>query len=35
VVARKRRDGVSTRQAATMIAVERVAEALRVRGLYP
>ncbi len=35
VIARKRRDGVSTRQAATMIAVERVAEALRVRGLYP
>lgn len=35
VLARQRRDGVSMRQAATMIAVERVAEAHRVRGLYP
>jgi len=35
VVARQRRDGVSMREAATSIAVERVAEAHRVRGLYP
>jgi glutamate dehydrogenase (NAD(P)+) len=35
VVARQRRDGVSMREAATAIAVERVAQAHRVRGLYP
>jgi len=35
VVARQRRDSVSMREAAVAIAVERVAEAHRVRGLYP
>jgi len=35
VVARQQRDGVSMREAATAIAVERVAQAHRVRGLYP
>jgi len=35
VVERQRRDGVSMREAATAIAVERVAQAHRVRGLYP
>src|SRR5947209_915836 len=35
VLARRRRDGVSVRAAATMLAVERVAEAHYVRGLYP
>ncbi len=35
VVARGRRDGVSMREAATSIAVERVAQAHAVRGLYP
>jgi glutamate dehydrogenase (NAD(P)+) len=35
VMARRRRDGVSVRAAATMLAVERVAEAHEVRGLYP
>jgi glutamate dehydrogenase (NAD(P)+) len=35
VMARRRRDSVSVRQAATMLAVERVAEAHYVRGLYP
>lgn len=35
VMERCRRDDVTIREAATMIAVERVAEAHRVRGLYP
>jgi glutamate dehydrogenase/leucine dehydrogenase len=35
VLERRRRDSVNIRQAATLIAVERVAEALQVRGLYP
>jgi glutamate dehydrogenase (NAD(P)+) len=35
VMARRRRDVVSVRAAATMLAVERVAEAHVVRGLYP
>ncbi|HZS91407.1 MAG TPA: Glu/Leu/Phe/Val dehydrogenase [Chloroflexota bacterium] len=35
VLERRRRDNVNIRQAATLIAVERVAEALQVRGLYP
>lgn len=35
VAERSRLDGVSLRQAALLIAVERVAEAHRLRGLYP
>jgi glutamate dehydrogenase (NAD(P)+) len=35
VLARRRRDALTIRQAAATIAVERVAEAHRVRGLYP
>lgn len=35
VMARRRRDGINSRQAALTLAVERVAEAHRVRGLYP
>ena len=35
VAAVARRDGLSLREAATVVAVERVAEAHRIRGLYP